>query len=296
MDDFRKPSNNGVLPDAAELMDGGEARDDSVVLDGDMAGEAAVVREDIVIPHLAVMSDVGVAEEKIVRADAGGQFLVGAAVDGTVFAKSVVIAHFQCGWFANVFEILGFPSDDSEGKELVSFSESRGALDDYVGVEHAFVAQGDICTDGAIGADPNVFSEFGLRGNDGGGVNHSAIVSRRCGGDESILSQCGWRIELVCEKTAEAAGIGDGDRPATDLDFAGIAEFGEDAGKRLLPGAQLGGEGAFGNGEADYRRGRAVLTTVDKPVEEACFRIAELVVLNGGDEFLKVAAEGGEHA
>jgi len=58
--------------DTAELMDGGEARDDGVVLDMDVAGEGGIIREDDVVADLAIVCDVAVSEEEIVRADTCG--------------------------------------------------------------------------------------------------------------------------------------------------------------------------------------------------------------------------------
>lgn len=72
LDDFRESADDRVFPDSAELVDGGEAGDDRVVFHGDVSGEAAVVGKNDVISKLAIVSDVGVAEEEIVRADAGG--------------------------------------------------------------------------------------------------------------------------------------------------------------------------------------------------------------------------------
>ena len=161
-----------MFPDAAELVGGGEAGNDRVVTDGAVPGEAAVVRKDDVVPQLAIVGDVGVAEEKVVGADAGGQLRVGAAMDRAVLAEDVVGADFQCGGLADVFEILGFPADDGEGEKLVGIPEGGGAFEDDVGVQHAVIAEGHVRTDGAVGADADVPAEFGLGGDDGGGVYH----------------------------------------------------------------------------------------------------------------------------
>ena len=85
------------------------------------------------------MGDMTVAEEKIVRADTRGQLGMRAAVYRAVFTEHIPIADLQCRRFADVFEILGFSTDEGEGKKLVRFPESRSALDDYMGVQHAIV-------------------------------------------------------------------------------------------------------------------------------------------------------------
>jgi len=58
-----------------------------------------------------------------VRADARGEFLVGAAVDGAVFAEDIEIADFEGGGFADVFEVRLFPADHGEWKKLVAAPE-----------------------------------------------------------------------------------------------------------------------------------------------------------------------------
>lgn len=70
--DLRDASGDAVCADAAKLVDCGEAGNDRVVIYDDVSGEGAVVREDDVVADLAVVGDVGVGEEKIVRSDAGG--------------------------------------------------------------------------------------------------------------------------------------------------------------------------------------------------------------------------------
>lgn len=177
MDDFRKPADDGMLADPTELVRGGEPRDDRVVTDGDVSGKAAVVGKDDVIPQLAIVRDVGIAEEKIVRADARGQLLMRATVDRAVLTEDVVIAYFQSCRLTDVFEILGFPADGSEGEKLVAFPKAGVALQDDMRVQHAIIAEDHTGTDDGVGADVDVSAELGLGGNDGGGVDHRRSFS-----------------------------------------------------------------------------------------------------------------------
>ena len=143
LNDLRTSAGHGMRPDAAELVCGGEAGNNGVVPDGAMAGEAAIVGKDDVVAELAIVRDVGVAEEKIVRADAGWQLLVGATVDRAVFAEHVVVADLQRRGLADVFQVLGFPADDREGEKLVAFPKNRVRLQDHVGMEHAVITKHD---------------------------------------------------------------------------------------------------------------------------------------------------------
>lgn len=65
-------------------------------------------------------------------ADAGGDFLSGATVDGGVFTEGVVVSDEQGGRFANVFQILGDLSDGREGEEGVVLSNGGVAFDNDV--------------------------------------------------------------------------------------------------------------------------------------------------------------------
>jgi len=121
---------------------------------------------------LAVVGDVGVAEQQIMRADAGGQAFVSAAMDGGVFAEDVVVADFEVGGIAEVFEILGLAADDGEGEKLVAAADLRMTFENDVGVQDAIVAEFDVVANDAIGADADILSQGGERRNNSSRVNH----------------------------------------------------------------------------------------------------------------------------
>lgn len=66
LNDLGDSSSNGMRSYLAELMDGSEAGDDSVVSDVNMASEGSVVGEDDVISDLAIVCDVSIGEAKII--------------------------------------------------------------------------------------------------------------------------------------------------------------------------------------------------------------------------------------
>ena len=67
MDDFAAAADDGHGADAAKLMHGGNATDDGAVLHGDVASKGGDVGHHDVIAELAIVRDVGVGEEVIVR-------------------------------------------------------------------------------------------------------------------------------------------------------------------------------------------------------------------------------------
>jgi len=175
LDDFRATADDRVFPDPAKLVHGADSGNDRVVIDRDVAGDPDAVGKDDVIPELAIVGDVRVAEEKIVRADRRRDFAVRAAMDGSVFAEDIVIADDEKGRLTDVFEVLGFSADRCEGEELVVLADFRRAIDHDMRVEHAFITKLDIRADDAKRADADVVADFSERRNDSGRMDHGAI-------------------------------------------------------------------------------------------------------------------------
>jgi hypothetical protein len=151
---------------------GGEAGDDGVVLDDDVAAEGAVVGEDDVVADLAVVGDVRVAEEEVVVADDRRRVDVGAAVNRGVFPEDVAVADEEVGRLALILQVLGLSADGGEGEELVGSPDLRRSIDDDVRLQHAVIAELDSRADDTERPDPDVVAEEGVRGNDRGGMDH----------------------------------------------------------------------------------------------------------------------------
>lgn len=170
--DLRQAADDRVFADPAELVDCGKTGDDRVVLDGDVAGQAHGIRKDDVIAKLAVMGDVRVAEQQIVRTDSRRQTLMGPAMYRGVFPKYIEITYLKGGRFADIFEVLGFAANHGEGEELIAAPEFRVPFQHHVGVQNTIVAQFDVRPHHAKGADPDMVPNFGLRRNDSGWMDH----------------------------------------------------------------------------------------------------------------------------
>lgn len=172
LDDLCAAADDRVFSDTAKLVNGGDTGDDGMILDDDVTRDAGGVRENDTIADLAVVGDVRVTQEKVVRTDARGQFLEGAAVNGGIFPEDIMITDFEGGRFTDVFQILGFPADGCEGEKLVAFSEGGNAIQDDVGVEHTIVTERHVRANDTEWANAYVLSEFGLGGNDGCRMYH----------------------------------------------------------------------------------------------------------------------------
>ena len=101
----------------------------------------------------AIVRDVAVGQDVIVRADARDLAVAGRAVDGDVFAEGVVVADFRARDAALPFQVLRLQSDAGEGKNFILLAQLRVAVNDDVRMQFAFVAQRDVFADDAIRAD-----------------------------------------------------------------------------------------------------------------------------------------------
>lgn len=190
-------ADDRVAADSAELVNGGEAGNDGMIFDFDVAAESAVVGENDVIAHLAVVRDVRVAQEKIVRANARGRVGMGAAMDGRVFAEHVAVPDLEISRLAFVLEILGLAADRSEGEKLVVLSYAGGTVEDDVGVKNAVIADLHSRADDAIRSDPDVRAEFRFGRDDGRRMNHGPNDERAGTGWRMFFAPGEWGSSVV---------------------------------------------------------------------------------------------------
>ena len=86
-------ANDGHGANAAELMHGSQTTNNGAVFDDDVTSKGGDVGHDDMIAQLAVVGDMGVGEQVIVRANNGGVALGSGAMDGDIFADGVVVAN-----------------------------------------------------------------------------------------------------------------------------------------------------------------------------------------------------------
>lgn len=170
LDDFAAAADDGHGADAAKLMHGGNASDDGAVFHGDVASKGSDVGHHNVIAELAIVRDVGVGEEVIVRTNYSSITVVGGAVDGDVFAKGVVVADAGVGGATGMFEVLRLEANAGEGVDCVGFAQLGVAGDDDVGMKSATLAKCDIRANDTVGTNVATFGDPGTLFDDGGGV------------------------------------------------------------------------------------------------------------------------------
>ena len=150
-----------MFSDPAELMDGGRAGNDRVIIHLNVASEGHRIRQDDMIANLAVMGDMPIAKEQIMRADAGGGIRMGATVDRGVFPENIVVANFKISGIAHILEVLCFATNGGKGEKLIPASEFRVAFNDDMRVQDTIIAELDICTNDTKRANADIASQRG---------------------------------------------------------------------------------------------------------------------------------------
>ena len=124
-----------------------------MVLDGHVARERRDVGHDDVAAQRAIVRDVAIGQDVIVRADARDLAVAGRAVNGDVFAEGVAVADFGARDAALPFQVLRLQPDARERKNFILLSEFRVAVNDDVRMKFAPVAERHVFADDAVGAD-----------------------------------------------------------------------------------------------------------------------------------------------
>lgn len=87
LNNFRATTHDGMLAQAAKLMDSGKAADNDMILDSDMTCDCAVVGKNNMVTNDAVVRYVRVGEKISVIANDRLGSRQGATVDGAKFSK-----------------------------------------------------------------------------------------------------------------------------------------------------------------------------------------------------------------
>ena len=137
-----------------------------------MPGQAGKTGHDDVVAEDAIMRDMRVDDEQVVRADHRGVAVVRRAMNGHAFAKNIVVANFQARDAALVFQVLRLHADGGERENLIPPPQPGVAVHDHMRMQFAFVAQRDVFADDAIRADLATGADLRLGMNNGSGMNH----------------------------------------------------------------------------------------------------------------------------
>jgi len=137
-----------------------------MVLHDHMAGQGGITRHDDVIAQQAVVGDVRVGEQQVVRAEDGRVAIIRRAMDGHPFAENVPVADLQPRDAAFPLQVLGLLAEGGEREDFIFPAEFRVAVQDDMGMQFAAVAQGDVFADDAVRPDFAIGTNLCLRMND----------------------------------------------------------------------------------------------------------------------------------
>ena len=98
-------------------------------------------------PELAIVGDVRVAQQVVVRSHHGGVAFIRRAVDRGVLADDVVIADDGAGHAALPFQVLGLEAETGKRKNLVVLPDRGVAVHDDVRMQLAARSQDDVFAD-----------------------------------------------------------------------------------------------------------------------------------------------------
>ena len=172
---LRAAADHRQFADAAKLVHRRQPANHRMILDRHVARERRDVGHDDVVAQRAIVRDVAVGEDVIVRADARDFAVAGRAVNGDVFAEGVAVADFGARDAALPFQILRLQPDAGERKNFVVLSEFRVAVNDDVRMQFATVAERHVFADDAVRPDLATGTDLRFGMNDGSRMNHGNL-------------------------------------------------------------------------------------------------------------------------
>ena len=123
--------------------------------------KSRMTAHDYVIADLAVMSDMTVSEENVVRANLRSILGVCSYVGGDIFTKHVSISHPKLGLTALILEVVRHTSDECVRMNIVLFTENDVPLHCSMVTNPATISYGSVGTDVAERFNHDVLSQFG---------------------------------------------------------------------------------------------------------------------------------------
>src|SRR5229473_1070982 len=132
-----------------------------------MTRQGRIVRKHDFVAHRAIVSNVTIGEKISAAADPRFSFTGRAAIDSDEFAKRVLVADIEVGWFALIFQILRLLANRAVSIELVSRAGAR------------WPGKSDVMLQPAILAERDLRSDHAVRTNDRSGANLRPFIDNR---------------------------------------------------------------------------------------------------------------------
>ena len=202
-------ADDRVAAYADELMHAGEAAENGPVVHRHVAAQGRIVGHDDMVAHDAVMSDVGRDHEQAVVADARQHAAVRRPrTHGHVLADDVVGADLETRRLAPVLGVLGRMTDRGEGIDARTRPDACASCNDGVRDQTNLVAEHDVGSHHAVGADADALAELGAGLDDRGRVNIRHVSCRPGSSPSMSLPRPSGRPLQLWPRTSTRSGGG----------------------------------------------------------------------------------------
>jgi hypothetical protein len=165
--------------DVAELMESARSAEEGAIIYPDVTAEETIVRDNDVVPKLAVVSYVHTDHEEVLPPNDGRAVVRGAAMNRAMLANDVAFSNlhpashlrFEC-------EILGRPADDRTMSDQIPRAKPHASFEDGMGLNRAVVSNHDLGSHEDVGTNFHPLAELGSRFHDRCRMNaHSTPAS-----------------------------------------------------------------------------------------------------------------------
>lgn len=171
-----------VVADAEKLVKDGPAAQKGVVSQMDMARDEGRVGDDVLVPELHIMSQVGPHHDEVAIAHLSEATFLGPAVDGDMLSDDVVSTDADTALDRRrESNVLGEFSDDGGPTDGGAFANHGVTYE--LGVGGNAAARPDLywSLDDRVGSDFRTRVNLGFSGNEGGRMDHGQLVCRKRG-------------------------------------------------------------------------------------------------------------------
>src|SRR5215472_1174502 len=175
----RPAPDKRVLPHRAELVHRRERAQADVIFDRHMSGQRGTIRQDAVIAHVAVVRNVHIRHQQVVRPDRRDPAAARSPpADRHAFPDRVLIADHSLGRLAVVLQILRGHPDRAERIKRVPRPDPDSPVHHHVRNQPALFAQRYLRSNGAVRPDCARIRNHGSGRNDRAGMDaHSVPVT-----------------------------------------------------------------------------------------------------------------------
>lgn len=165
--DLGHAADHGAGTDLDELVKAAHAADDRMVFDSDMTCRAREGGHDDVVAEAAVMCDMGIGLQHIIRADARLAVFPSRSVNGDVFTDEVVVSDDDGAVFVCKFQILRIFPNDRMRINVIFFAHADILRDDRVRSDDGAFADLAVFSDVGISTDDDILVNDRTRMNNG---------------------------------------------------------------------------------------------------------------------------------